>query len=78
MSEQMLAALARERDGYAARGLEDRVAMVEEQIAVLGGTVESPEDESSDSEVESPDTEVESPGDEPDPKPAAKRRTRKS
>ncbi|WP_460067381.1 hypothetical protein [Streptomyces sp. YKOK-I1] len=35
--DNMLAALKRERAGYESRGLDDRVAQVDEQIALLRG-----------------------------------------
>lgn len=35
--DRMLAALAVEREGYVIRGLKDRVAQVDEQIAYYGG-----------------------------------------
>ncbi|WP_327679489.1 hypothetical protein [Kitasatospora sp. NBC_00458] len=36
MSDRMIAALRRERDGYERRGLDDRVAQVDEQLIQLG------------------------------------------
>lgn len=42
--DNMLAALKRERAGYVSRGLDDRVAQVDEQIALLRGD-DSPETE---------------------------------
>lgn len=35
-SDNMIAALLRERDGYQRRGLDDRVAQVDAQLAFLG------------------------------------------
>ncbi len=40
-NDNMLAALKRERAGYVARGMDDRVAQVDEQIARLGGDPEA-------------------------------------
>ena len=40
MSRNMIAALKRERAGYLARGLTDRVRQVDEQLAHYGVTVE--------------------------------------
>lgn len=36
MSDSMIAALLREREGYAARGMDDRVAQVDAQLEALG------------------------------------------
>lgn len=41
MNDSMIAALKRERAGYVARGLTDRVRQVDEQLAHYGVTVEA-------------------------------------
>lgn len=39
-TDTMIAALLREREGYVSRGLEDRVAAVDEQLELRGHKVE--------------------------------------
>ncbi|MET8172844.1 hypothetical protein [Streptomyces clavifer] len=41
--DPMVAALLRERAGYATRGMNDRVAQVDEQLALRGHTVDDDE-----------------------------------
>jgi hypothetical protein len=41
----MIAGLLREREGYARRGLDDRVAQVDEQLRLLGHTSDTSEDQ---------------------------------
>lgn len=40
--EALIEALKREKAGYAARGLTDRVALVDEQLALLGAASDDP------------------------------------
>lgn len=43
--DSMIAALLRERDGYQRRGLDDRVALVNEQLVLRGYQVQAAEPE---------------------------------
>lgn len=56
--DPMVAALLRERDGYATRGLDDRVAQVDEQLKLRGHT---PPGAEPDSETPTPDPAAEPP-----------------
>lgn len=42
--DRMIAALLRERDGLTRRGLDDRVAQVDEQLKLHGHVTEDPEE----------------------------------
>ncbi|MER6956013.1 hypothetical protein [Streptomyces sp. NPDC000618] len=70
--DNMLAALKRERAGYVSRGLDDRVAQVDEEIARLRGD-DSPETEEPQGRTATPPQQTADQGTPPTKKTAAKK-----
>lgn len=71
-TDSMLAALKRERAGYVARGLDDRVAQVDEQIGRLSGD-DAPETEEPQGRTATPPQQTADQGKPPAKKTAAKK-----